>query len=148
MGAIRRADIVSRVIFWDTMLFIHLLDKKSAMTQEVRRVLQQSLERNDTLMTSCLAVGEVVAGAASVEKRALLEASVRSLGFRLLPFSDECISAFGKLRSQNVSVADSIHLACAAAASTDLFLTEDRALHKRHIEGIKFIAGIRSAFPQ
>jgi predicted nucleic acid-binding protein len=99
-------------------------------------------------MTSCLDVGEVLAGASSVEKRTVLENSVRSLGFRLLPLSDECIAAFGKLRSQNVSVADSIHLSCAAAAGTDLFLTEDRALHRRHIEGVKFIAGMRSAFPQ
>lgn len=136
-----------RVIFWDTMMFIHLLDGKAEMREEIMRAFQQSLERNDKLVTSCLAVGEVLAGSKSLEKRELLKASIATLGFELIPFDAECISAFGKLRSHKFASADSIHLACASVYGTDLFLTEDKALHKAHVEGIKFIAGIQAAFP-
>jgi hypothetical protein len=43
-----------------------------------------------------------------------------------------------------VSPADSIHLACAAQARIDLFLTNDAALVGKVIPGIQFIAGMDS----
>ncbi len=135
---------MNTAIFWDTMLFIYLLEgKTTGMAQKVGRAFEQSLVRGDQMTTSCLAVGEVTAGTESLEKRAMLEAAVRTLGFKLLPFDEQCIAPFGALRARNVAVADSIHLACAAAHHIDLFLTEDKALHKLHVPGIKFIADLQ-----
>jgi predicted nucleic acid-binding protein len=45
---------------------------------------------------------------------------------------------------QRISAADAIHLACAAQARTDLFLTNDAALIGKVIPGIQFIAGLDS----
>lgn len=133
-----------RRIFWDTMVFIHLLEGEASKSAQITRLFGRSLERKDLLTTSCLAVGEVSAGGKTPEKRVILEDAVRSLGFDLLTFDERCISSFGLLRTQKVAVADSIHLACAAAAGVDLFLTDDRALQKLHVPGIKFIAGLES----
>jgi len=41
-----------------------------------------------------------------------------------------------------VSPADAIHLACAANAGIDLFLTDDDRLHSLALPGIHFIAGM------
>jgi predicted nucleic acid-binding protein len=38
--------------------------------------------------------------------------------------------------------ADAIHLACAAQAGTDLFLTNDKRLVGKFVPGIQFIAGL------
>jgi predicted nucleic acid-binding protein len=39
-----------------------------------------------------------------------------------------------------LKIADAIHLACAASAGIDLFLTGDKQLTKLDIPGIQFIA--------
>ena len=44
--------------------------------------------------------------------------------------------------AHRVTPADAIHLASAAAAGVDLFLTNDRALQPLLIPGIHFIAGL------
>jgi len=53
------------------------------------------------------------------------------------------MDTFGRIRAKyRTSAADTIHLACAATAGIDLFLTNDNQLPKLHIPGIKFIAGL------
>lgn len=48
-----------------------------------------------------------------------------------------------RIRRQNrVAPADAIHLASAAEAGVDLFLTNDRALLELVVDGIQFIAGM------
>jgi predicted nucleic acid-binding protein len=80
-------------------------------------------------------------------KHAALAAKVRQLfdsgGIEMLPFDRQAAELFAQLRSTaNVAPADAIHLACAAAAGVDLFLTHDKNLHKLHVPGIQFIAGL------
>jgi len=41
--------------------------------------------------------------------------------------------------------ADAIHLACAANAGTDMFITNDKRLFGRVIPGIQFIASLDTA---
>jgi predicted nucleic acid-binding protein len=58
-----------------------------------------------------------------------------------LPFDEGAVAPFSRLRSvEKVKVADSIHLACAASAGIDLFLTGDQQLLKLDVPGIQFIA--------
>lgn len=48
---------------------------------------------------------------------------------------------FSQLRAHHkLGVADSIHLACAASAGIDLFLTGDKQLIRLDVPGIQFIA--------
>ena len=61
----------------------------------------------------------------------------------LLPFDAAAAERYAEIRAQHrTTPADSIHLACAAAAGVDLFLTNDIKLARLNILGIQFIAGL------
>lgn len=131
-------------IFWDSMLFIYLLEDHPAFSVRARQLLARSRRRGDSLFTSYLALGEVLAGAeksAQPMKAVALRQSFDEMGFSYLPFDEGAVAPFSRLRGrQNVKIADSIHLSCAASAGIDLFLTGDKQLTKLDVPGIQFIA--------
>ena len=135
-----------RRICWDTMLFIYLLEGNPAHGRRVRDILAESYERNDYLCCSYLAVGEVMAGARLLgdsEKASDIQNKIKEMGFHFLPFDQGALLPFSQLRAkEKLRAADAIHLACAASAGVDLFLTGDKQLTKRHVPGVKFIADI------
>jgi predicted nucleic acid-binding protein len=131
-------------IFWDTMLFIYLLEHHPIYRPRVEELLVRARRRGDSLCTSYLAVGEVMAGTEKSpypEKAQAIAKTLREMGFTYLPFDAGAVGPFSKLRSkEKLKVADSIHLACAASAGIDLFLTGDLQLTKLDVPGIQFIA--------
>jgi predicted nucleic acid-binding protein len=133
-------------VFWDAMLFIYLMEEDAVFGERVGELRARSLERGDEICTSALALGEVMAGMyrdRSVAEAEQVRDDVLAAGIKILPFDLAASSRFGFLRAKHrKSAADTIHLACAAAADVDLFLTGDKALLKLHVDGIKFIAGI------
>ena len=138
-------------VYWDTMLFIYWLEENPQFGKRVDAIWSRMQERNDQLITGALALGEVFAGAykrgASKERiqevKAALEASVSEV----IAFTSETASVFGQIKgSLKIPSADAIHLACAASARTDLFLTNDKNLVGKIIPGIQFIAGLDSNF--
>jgi len=134
---------VSRIC-WDTMLFIYLLEGHPAHSARVRHLLARSYERGDSLYCSYLALGEMMAGAdpsADSQKQAVIQSTLREMGFHFLPFDEGAVLTFSRLRAkEKLKVADAIHLACAASAGIDLLLTGDKQLLKLHVPGIQFIA--------
>src|SRR5579875_1584747 len=109
------------------MLFAYALEDHPQFAGQVRRCLLRCQERGDTLLTSCLAVAEVMAGSRSAPHSTQASSAIRAMGFHLLPFDERCMPAFARLRSETrLRAPDAIHLACAAAAGTDMFLTGDR----------------------
>ena len=59
----------------------------------------------------------------------------------VIPFASGAVEPFSQLRSKHkLKVADCIHLACAASAGIDLFLTGDKQLLKLDVPGIQFVA--------
>ena len=135
-------------IYWDTMLFVYLLEDNQAFSPRVRSLLSRARRRGDSLYTSYLALGEIMAG---VEKsrNPLAASSVREalaeMGFSFLPFAGEAVSPFSTLRArEKLKARDAIHLACAASAGIDLFLTGDKQLTKLDVPGIQFIAEFNS----
>lgn len=61
----------------------------------------------------------------------------------MLPFTADAARLYGKIRANmGVTPADAIHLACAAEAKVDLFLTNDSKLMRKVVPGIQFIAGL------
>jgi predicted nucleic acid-binding protein len=61
----------------------------------------------------------------------------------LIPFTARTAETYSNIRAENaVQPADAIHLASAAEAQSNLFLTNDRKLHRIRIPGIQFIAGL------
>jgi predicted nucleic acid-binding protein len=131
-------------IFWDTMLFIYLLDNHPTFGPRARHLLDRSYRRGDSLYTSHLAMGEVMAGAEKSpdpQKALTVRETIGEMGFSCLPFDEGSVATFSRLRSrERLKVADAIHLACAASAGIDLFLTGDKQLVKLDVPGIQFIA--------
>ncbi len=131
-------------IYWDTMLFIYLLEDHAVYAPRVRQLLERAYKRRDALYTSYLALGEIMAGAEKSQqpqKSLEIHEAIREMGFSFLPFDGGAVAPFSRLRSkEKLKIADSIHLACAASAGIDLFLTGDRQLLRVDIPGIQFIA--------
>jgi len=127
-----------------SLLFIYLLEDHPTFSERAGRLLDRAYNRGDSLYTSYLALGEVMAGAEKSKtprKAQAIREIVREMGFSCLPFDEGAVAPFSRLRSvEKVKVADSIHLACAASAGIDLFLTGDQQLLKLDVPGIQFIA--------
>ena len=131
-------------IFWDSMLFIYLLEDHATFSERVGQLLDRAYNRGDSLYTSYLVLGEVMASAdksPQPRKVKAMRETVREMGFICLPFDEGAVAPFSRLRSkERLKIADAIHLACAASAGIDLFLTGDKQLTKLDIPGIQFIA--------
>jgi predicted nucleic acid-binding protein len=131
-------------IFWDTMLLIYLLEGNPAYRQRAEELLARARRRGDSLYTSHLALGEIMAGVERFNqpiKAAAVRETLNEMGFRFLPFDAGAVRPFSLLRGrEKLRIADAIHLACAASAGIDLFLTRDKQLVKLDVPGIQFIA--------
>lgn len=69
----------------------------------------------------------------------------RSPLIEVIPYTLDTSYLYADIRvKQGVTPADAIHLACAAPAHFDLFLTNDTALVGKVVPGIQFIAGLDS----
>jgi predicted nucleic acid-binding protein len=139
---------VSR-IYWDSMLFIYWLEGNPRFGKRVDAIWSRMQERNDQLLTSALAFGEVFAGAyrrgANQERVRQVKAELEIAVSEVIPFTSETADLYGRIRgSLKISSADAIHIACAAQARIDLFLTNDNNLIGKVIPGIQFIAGLDS----
>jgi predicted nucleic acid-binding protein len=128
------------------MLFVYRLEGNPQFGERVDAIWRRMQERNDELITGALAFGEVLAGAyltgASQLKIAEVRTAMEVAASEVIPFSEAIADVYGRIKALKIPSADAIHLACAASASTDLFLTNDKNLIGRVIPGIQFIAGL------
>jgi predicted nucleic acid-binding protein len=135
-------------IYWDTMLFVYWLEDQPHYAKRVRQLLSKMQERQDQLCTSSFAVGEVLVGPYKVgatDTARKIREVFRAPFVEVIPYALETADLYANIRAtQGVSPADAIHLACAAQAGIDLFLTNDTALVGKVIPGIQFIAGLDS----
>lgn len=134
------------LIYWDTMLFVYLIEENPEHYGTVEKLVLQMAERGDTLCTSIFTRGEALVGAQRPggERAAQkMRDYLRSPIVDILPFTLETADHYARIRAtNNVSPADAIHLASAAAAGVDLFLTNDRSLKRMIVPGIQFVAGM------
>ena len=134
-------------VYWDSMLFIYMIEGNPQFGPRVKAVLDQMKRRGDSLCTSVFTLGEVLTGPRKVGANDVVE-KVRRYFFsggqvEMLPFTAVVSDRYSVIRATtSATPADSIHLACAAEAGVDLFLTHDKRLHKLLIPGIQFIAGL------
>jgi len=136
-------------IYWDTMLFVYWLEGNPTFGKTVDAIWSRMQERNDQLISGAVALGEVLAGAykggADAGRIQEVRRAFESAVSELIPFTAETADLFGRIKgSMGLATADAIHLACAATARTDLFLTNDARLVGRVVPGIQFIAGLDS----
>lgn len=131
-------------IYWDSMLFVYWLEDSLQFAKRVGAIHSKMKERGDELITSAFTFGEVLAGVyragavrAADDSRRLLQRVVSEL----IPFNLETSEHYARIRGAlGIAPADAIHLACAAQGKTDLFLTNDKRLIGKIIQGIQFIA--------
>jgi predicted nucleic acid-binding protein len=135
-------------IYWDTMLFVYWLEDHPRYAKRVRQLLGKMKERQDQLCTSSFAVGEILVGPYKVgapETARRIRDVLRPPLVEVIPYTLETADLYAGIRAgQAVSPADAIHLACAAQARIDLFLTNDADLIGKVIPGIQFIASLDS----
>jgi len=131
-------------VYWDTMLFIYLLEAHPRYGPGVRSIYERMQKRGDPLYTSYLTLGEILAGAPQ-SPQAVRE-GFAEMNVQFLAFDAGAVDTFASLRAtQKLATADSIHLACAAAKGIDLFLTADKQLTRQIVPGIQFISGIENS---
>ncbi|HWE86930.1 MAG TPA: type II toxin-antitoxin system VapC family toxin [Terracidiphilus sp.] len=133
-------------IYWDSMIFIYLLEEHPQFAQKVERMQKQIESRGHRLVTSVFTVGEVLAGPRrldAVRAVSAIKSYFQSGRVELLPFDFETADRYSVLRSSfNLKQADAIHLATAAVAGVDAFVTNDHDLLKLQIPGISFMVGL------
>ena len=133
-------------VFWDTNLFIYLFEKNAEWSPRVIEFRRRMLARRDELLTSHLTVGEVITkpkqlGNVMLERSYLNFFSSGSV--ELVAFSLDAAKRYGDIRSrERVRPTDAVQLACAAAAGTDLFVTNDNRLSGLVVSGVTFVTGI------
>ena len=133
-------------IYWDTMLFVYWIEDHPAHAARMNQIRARMEVRRDTLCSSVFTLGEVLTGfykRGAQETAARVQERFRPPLVELLPFTAETADQYARIRANHrISPADAIHLASAAQARVDLFLTNDHRLHKLSIPGIDFIAGM------
>jgi len=133
-------------IYWDTMLFVYLLEADPQFGPRVGEIYKEMMLRGDLLCTSIFTVGEVLVGpqkSGGSEVVARLKNYFARDEVDLIALTMEMAEHYSRIRAAHgVSPADAIHLASAAQSRTDLFLTNDRKLLRLNIPGISFIAGL------
>lgn len=135
-------------VFWDTNLFVYLLEK-GEFTARVRAVRASMIERGDELVTSTLTLGEVLVKPTATGALHVAETFERLLatGAALVSFDADAARTFAAIRAtRQVKVPDAIQLACASRAKVDLFVTNDDRLSRMVVPGIQFITSLDRAF--
>jgi uncharacterized protein len=130
-------------VYWDTMLFIYWLEDHPEYARRVDAIRSRMEERQDQLITGAFTFGEVLAGVYRKGNPQLADDSrrlLRSVVAEVVPFTLETADRYARIRGTTaVAPADAIHLASAAQAGTDLFLTNDKRLVGKIVPGIQFI---------
>jgi uncharacterized protein len=140
---------VSRV-FFDTNLFIYLVDGQGERSVRVREILHRMSERRDDLLTSTMTLAEVLVKPLTMGDVAWADRYEKMLdtpGVSVLPFDRSCARVYARLRKDPaLKPPDAIQLACASNARCDLFITNDDRLSRMIVPGIQFIASLDRAF--
>lgn len=129
-------------IFWDTNLFIYLLEPKEEFSILTKELRIRMLRRGDQLLTSAITLGEVLVKptqAGDGERCRKYERAITAAA-TLVPFDIKAARHYASIKnSRSVQAPDAVQLSCAASAGVDLFITNDNRLQNKQVPGIQFI---------
>jgi len=129
-------------IFWDTNLFIYLLEPNEQFSAMTKNLRIKMLTRGDQLLTSTITLGEILikpTQAGDEERCRKYERAISSAA-TLVPFDIRAARYYASIKSSRaVPAPDAVQLACAASAGIDLFVTNDDRLQNKQVPGIQFI---------
>ena len=137
-------------IFWDTNLFVYLVEDRGARTEQVLALRRRMIEREDELLTSALTLGEVLVKPVEARDEDLRQRYEHAItaGATVVSFDARVAPRFAEVREdRSIRAPDAIQLACAAAAGTNLFVTNDERLSRKNVRGIDFIQSLDRAAP-
>ena len=134
------------LVFWDSMLFVYLVEENPRFIDRVIKLRHRMKERTDRLCTSAMTRGEVLSlpyACGDAELAMRYQTILSQPAIEIIPFTEETSEHFARIRAdRTIRQPDAIQLACAAQARVDLFLTNDRRLARKTIPGIQFIADL------
>jgi uncharacterized protein len=129
-------------IFWDTNLFIYLLEAKDEFSVLTKELRTRMLRRGDQLLTSTITLGEVLVKpmrAGDAERCRKYERAIAAAA-TLIPFDVKAARHYASIKSsRSIQAPDAVQLSCAASAGVDLFITNDDRLQNKQVSGIQFI---------
>lgn len=133
-------------VYWDSMLFIYLFEDHPEFADRVQFLAREIARRGHAISTSVFTVGEVLTGFYKRDQGEAIPGILDRFGrpgIELLPFTGGTANRFARIRARHrVSPGDAIHLATAAEARANLFLTNDRKLSSLVVDDVDFIAGL------
>jgi predicted nucleic acid-binding protein len=135
-------------VFWDSNLFIYLLEDNGALSNETAALRQRMFERGDQLFTSALTLGEVLVKPTERGDERLKQAYLDALATaaNLISFDREAAIQYASIRKdRTIKAPDAIQLACASRARVDLFITNDARLKGKIIPGIQFVVQLSAS---
>ena len=137
-------------VFFDTNLFIYLLEDSGDRGARVGDLVQRLSERKDELLTSTLTLAEVLVKPLSLGDEGWArryEKLLNGPGISVLSFDRACARIYAQLRQdRTLKAPDAIQLSCAGSARCDLFITNDDRLSKKIVPGIQFITSLEHAY--
>lgn len=136
-------------VFFDTNLFIYLLEDYGALSKRVEVVWQNMKSRKDDLYTSTFTLAEVLVKPKSSGNIPGMNRFERMLtsAATLISFDAKAARTYAAIRQdRSIKPPDAIQLACAASVGMDLFITNDRRLSRKVVSGIHFITSLDAAY--
>jgi len=136
-------------VFWDTNLFIYLIEGSGQRADRVMRLRERMLVRGDQLYTSALTLGEVLVRPMEMEDGTLRETYEQAIvtGATIVPFDRSAAGVYAAIRvDRAIRPPDAIQLACASQARVDLFITNDERLSQKIVPGVQFVTSLERAF--
>jgi predicted nucleic acid-binding protein len=130
-------------VFFDTNVFIYLFEDYEPFSSMVDATWRRMLQRRDQLVTSAMTLGELLVRPSKLGQASLVQEYDRVVRSRaqVLNFDVSVAWRYASLRATHtLRNADAIQLACASHFGVDLFITNDKELHKLNVPGIGFIA--------
>jgi len=135
-------------VFWDTNIYIYLFEDFGPLSARAKSLRRNMLARGDQLLTSTLTLGEILVKPLEAGDTALYASYEQAIPASsvLVPFDWKAARLYATLRrDRSLRIPDAIQLACAASVGVDLFITNDKRLSTRQIQGIQFIVSLDRA---
>jgi predicted nucleic acid-binding protein len=130
-------------VFLDTNFFVYMFEGREPFRSRVLAIRKRMIDRGDRIVTSAMTLGEVLVKPAKLGQASLIQqydAAIRASA-QVVGFDASVASRYASLRATHrIRNADAIQLACASHFGVDLFITNDKGLHKLNVPGIGFIA--------
>ena len=137
-------------IYLDSNLYVYYFEGHSEFGLLARSVVERARQPQHRILSSLFVLSELLVDPTRLKdefRAASLNRFFRSAAVELLPYAPDAVPIYARLRAEHrVKPLDALHLACAAWAGTDLFLTNDAALKQLTVSGIGFITGFDAQF--